>query len=61
MTCKECEEIENQNMQGKNKAYLRVGNANVLICACDYHFNILRNNLGLQIPSDAPVHRLKKG
>lgn len=43
MVCNKCKEIQAQNLKGKSCAYLRVGNANVLIGACDEHFNKLRD------------------
>lgn len=47
MSCEDCEKRQKENVKGKNLAYLRVGNANVLIGACDKHFNELRQQMGL--------------
>lgn len=52
MTCIECEKIQEDNRNGKNLAYIRIGKANVLIGACDEHFNLLRIYMGL-IPSNS--------
>lgn len=48
MSCEECEEIQKNNKQNKDMAYLRIGNSNVLIGACDKHFNELRIELGYE-------------
>ena len=48
MTCNECERIQKENLEGKNLAYLRIGKSNVLIGACDQHFNELRAMIGLK-------------
>lgn len=58
MSCAKCEEMEEQNVKGKNLAYIRIGNASVLICACDYHFNQLRMMLGMDVGFDSPVVRV---
>ena len=58
MSCKACEEIQELNKRGDKCAYLRVGNANVLIGACDKHFNMLREQIGLHPQIDATVHRV---
>ncbi len=60
MSCQKCKEIEKQNMQGKNLAFIRVGNANVLVCACDYHFNHLRMMMGMDVGFHSPVEREKE-
>jgi len=49
MSCRFCEAIEVENMKGRNKAYLRIGNASVLVSACNKHFNLLRRKLGMDL------------
>lgn len=39
MSCIDCELIQKLNTRGKKLAYYRFSNANVLIGACDKHFN----------------------
>lgn len=58
MSCQECDKIREQNIQGKNIAYLRVGNGNVAVAACNKHFNMLRQLMGSNVCEDAPVHRV---
>lgn len=58
MSCQDCERIQQENKQGKNCAFLRVGNGNVLVGACDKHFNQLRAQMGLMVETDAPVTRM---
>jgi hypothetical protein len=53
MTCDKCEEVQAQNAKGRNCAFIGVGKANVLIGACDEHFNELRH-----APKDAMVARV---
>ena len=60
MSCANCERIQEQNRQGCNTAYIRIGAANVLIGACDYHFNMLRQQVGLPVELTAPVSRVIK-
>ncbi len=59
MSCEECEKIEIENMNGKNLAYIRIGNATVLVCACDKHFNELRVRMGMGVQYDSPVVRIQ--
>lgn len=58
MSCKDCDKIQEENKQGRNRAYIRIEAANVLIGACDKHFNILRRNMGQVIAEDTTVYRL---
>lgn len=45
MSCEFCDKIQEENAKGHQLGFLRVGAANVLIGACDKHFNELRNRL----------------
>ena len=44
ISCNDCNKIQKDNLKGINCAYYRVGNGNVLIGACDKHFNMLRQS-----------------
>jgi len=56
MSCKDCDKIQEENLKGKNIGYIRVGNADVLVGACDKHFNELQRQIGI-LPTD--VCRIK--
>lgn len=58
MSCEDCDKIQRENKEGHNVAYLRVGTGNVVIGACDFHFNELRRNLRLPT-ADTVVLRMK--
>ena len=58
MSCVECSKIQELNKQGQSEAYMRVGAANVLIGACDKHFNELRQMMGKDVQLDAPICRV---
>lgn len=58
MSCHDCYRIQDENTRGMNMAYIRVDRSNVLIGACDLHFNMLRRRLGLDVPLDARVCRV---
>ncbi len=45
MSCEECDKIQELNKEDKECAYIRIGNGNVLIGACDKHFNEMRKEL----------------
>jgi len=49
MSCKECDEIQELNKKDEKLAYLRVGTGDVLIGACDKHFNELRKKMNIKI------------
>jgi hypothetical protein len=56
MSCKKCKKVQEENLKGKNIAYIRIGSANVTVGACDGHFNMLQRQLGV-VPSR--VFRIK--
>lgn len=59
MTCKDCRATQAENRQGRNMAYLAVIGSNVLIGACDKHFNLIRHVMGMKAVTDQePVKRL---
>lgn len=63
MSCKDCETIQEMNLEVKGVAYLRIDTSNVVVGACDYHFNTLRKVLGMlpkDAPMDTPVARLNR-
>lgn len=59
MSCEECDRIQELNKKGKDLAYLRINSSNVLIGACDKHFNMLKQQLGHNIELHHIVHRVK--
>jgi len=48
MSCKECDKIQELNKKDEKLAYLRIGIGNVLIGACDKHFNEIRKKIGIK-------------
>jgi hypothetical protein len=59
MSCNDCEDVQKLNKEGKCLAFLRIGNANVLIGACDKHFNELRRQLGIIYDKSSSVNRVR--
>ena len=57
MSCEDCERVQEENKSGNDCAYLRVGNSNLLIGACDKHFNELKKKLGYE---NDTVYRVNK-
>jgi hypothetical protein len=57
MSCKACGKIQQANKRDDKRAYIRIGNAIVLIGACDKHFNQLRQMIGLDVELTADVGR----
>ena len=55
MSCEDCESMQEMNMKGINTAYIRIGNSNIMIGACDKHFNKLQEQLGI---GATIVHRI---
>lgn len=51
MSCSKCEEIQEANQRGELLGFLRVGRANVLIGACNEHFNDIRRAMYPSLPS----------
>lgn len=45
MSCENCDKRQEENLRGENLIYMRVGNGNVLIGACDKHFIELRDKM----------------
>lgn len=60
MSCEDCKKIKEQNLKGENRAYLQVGTGNVLVCACDRHFNQLRMMTGMDVGYNSPVDRIEQ-
>lgn len=59
MSCEKCYEIQEANRHGDKIAFLRIDNANVIIGACDLHFNMLRQQLGqAYITENSVVYRM---
>jgi hypothetical protein len=57
MSCEECNKVQIENRKGINLAFIRVGAADVLVSACDKHFNELRDKIGIKHKTD--VFRVK--
>jgi len=62
MVCEDCNEIQRLNALGKKCAFLRIGIGDVLIGACDLHFNLIRTK---EFPHssaylDSPVARMSQ-
>jgi hypothetical protein len=58
VSCEECEKIQELNRIGKELAFFRVGNGNVLVGACDKHFHMIRNAVMGSDESNRPVIRM---
>jgi len=52
--------MQKDNLDGFNKAYMRVSNGNVLIGACDKHFNEIRAKLMTPADGERVVMRMNE-
>jgi len=49
MSCEECDKIQELNKKDEKLAYLRIGTGDILIGACDKHFDELRKRMNIEI------------
>ncbi len=45
MNCKDCEKAQKEYRQGKAGTYLRIDHANILVLACEKHFDMVTQTI----------------
>ncbi|MCK5604123.1 hypothetical protein KAR91_19705 [Candidatus Pacearchaeota archaeon] len=61
MSCEACTQIQTENRDGNKMVFIRIGNGNVMVGACDRHFNELRQMMGIDVNLDESVYRMNLG